>query len=66
MFSAVALAFFLYSLAGLRKIRSKEGARREGFLFSSFFHKNKNTKIRRRRRRRRRRNRRQKERKLRA
>jgi hypothetical protein len=61
MFSAVALAFFLYSLAGLRKIRSKEGARREGFLFSSFFHKNKNTKIRRRRR-----NRRQKERKLRA
>ncbi|KAI9400015.1 hypothetical protein POPTR_002G181501v4 [Populus trichocarpa] len=65
MFSAVALAFFLYSLAGLRKIRSKEGARREGFLFSSFFHKNKNTKIRRRRRRRRR-NRRQKERKLRA
>jgi hypothetical protein len=64
MFSAVALAFFLYSLAGLRKIRSKEGARREGFLFSSFFHKNKNTKIRRRRRRRR--NRRQKERKLRA
>ncbi|KAJ6955672.1 hypothetical protein NC652_006938 [Populus alba x Populus x berolinensis] len=37
MFSAVAMAFFLYSLAGLRKIRSKEGARREGFLFSSFF-----------------------------
>jgi hypothetical protein len=45
MFSAVALAFFLYSLAGLRKMRSKEGGRREGFFFSSFFNKkNKNKK----------------------